>query len=41
MDNSVESTNKDFTDTNVQVQGVQEADIIKTDGDYIYYLEEI
>ena len=41
VDNSVESTNKDFTDTNVQVQGVQEADIIKTDGDYIYYLEEI
>ena len=41
VDNSVESTNKDFTDTNVQVQGVQEADIIKADGDYIYYLEEI
>lgn len=38
VDNSVESTNKDFTDTNVQVQGVQEADIIKTDGDYIYYI---
>ena len=38
--NAVDSTssNKDFTDTNVQVQGVQEADIIKTDGDYIYYI---
>ena len=41
VDNSVESTNKDFTDTNVRVQGVQEADIIKTYGDYIYCLEEI
>ena len=29
VDNSVESTNKDFTDTNVQVQGVQEADTLK------------
>jgi len=28
---------RDFIDTNVQVQGVDEADIIKTDGDYIYY----
>ncbi|MFZ3591368.1 beta-propeller domain-containing protein [Bacillus sp. DJP31] len=26
----------DFTDTNVQVQGVDEADIVKTDGTYIY-----
>ncbi|PIQ77653.1 hypothetical protein COV82_03160 [Candidatus Peregrinibacteria bacterium CG11_big_fil_rev_8_21_14_0_20_46_8] len=26
----------DFTDTNVQVAGVDEADIIKTDGEYIY-----
>lgn len=27
---------KDFSDTNVQVEGIQEADIIKTDGKYIY-----
>ncbi|MDR1533219.1 MAG: beta-propeller domain-containing protein [Clostridiales bacterium] len=27
----------DFSATNVQVQGVDEADIIKTDGQYIYY----
>ena len=26
----------DYSDTNVQVAGVQEADVIKTDGDYIY-----
>lgn len=28
----------DFSDTNVQVAGVDEADIVKTDGDYIYYI---
>lgn len=28
---------RDFIDTNAQVNGVSEADIIKTDGDYIYY----
>ncbi len=27
---------KDYSDTNTQVEGVQEADIIKTDGEYIY-----
>ena len=27
---------KDYSDTNNQVEGVQEADIIKTDGEYIY-----
>jgi hypothetical protein len=30
-------TKNDFVDTNVQVQGVQEGDVIKTDGDFIYY----
>ena len=29
----------DFSDTNIQVDGVDEADIIKTDGRYIYVLE--
>lgn len=29
---------KDFSDTNVQETGVDEADIIKTDGEYIYIL---
>ena len=28
----------DFSDTNVQVQGVDEADIIKTDGEYLYMI---
>lgn len=28
----------DFSETNIQVQGVDEADIIKTDGNYIYYV---
>lgn len=28
----------DFSDTNLQVAGVQEADIIKTDGEYVYAL---
>jgi uncharacterized secreted protein with C-terminal beta-propeller domain len=32
-----ESTS-DFSETNTQVQGVDEADIIKTDGQYIYYV---
>ena len=30
--------NKDYSKTNVQVEGVDEADIVKTDGEYIYYL---
>ncbi|PKM91708.1 hypothetical protein CVU82_00680 [Candidatus Falkowbacteria bacterium HGW-Falkowbacteria-1] len=30
----------DFSLTNVQVQGVDEADIVKTDGSYIYYVSE-
>ena len=28
----------DYSKTNVQVEGVDEADIVKTDGNYIYYL---
>ena len=32
------STSKDYSKTNIQVEGVDEADIIKTDGDYIYSL---
>lgn len=28
----------DYSKTNVQVEGVDEADIVKTDGDYIYYI---
>lgn len=32
------TTDKDHSTTNVQVENVDEADIIKTDGDYIYYI---
>lgn len=31
-------SNADYSTTNVQVEGVDEADIVKTDGDYIYYI---
>ena len=31
-----EQGNADFSETNIQVEGVDEADIIKTDGEYIY-----
>ncbi len=30
----------DYSETNVQVKGVDEADIVKTDGDYIYYIAD-
>lgn len=33
-----EKSTPDYSDTNLQVAGVQEADIIKTDGEYIYAL---
>ena len=35
---SMDSGNVDFSETNVQVKGVDEADIVKTDGSYIYYI---
>ena len=31
---------KDYSKTNIQVEGVDEADILKTDGDYIYSISE-
>jgi uncharacterized secreted protein with C-terminal beta-propeller domain len=34
--NSKAESNGDYSTTNVQVQGVDEADIVKTDGEYIY-----
>lgn len=34
-----ESTNSNYSATNIQVAGVDEADIIKTDGNYIYLLD--
>ena len=35
---AVMDSNVDYSGTNVQVKGVDEADIVKTDGNYIYYL---
>ncbi len=35
---STTTTSKEHSTTNVQVENVDEADIIKTDGDYIYYI---
>lgn len=34
--NKAENKSKDYSGTNVQVQGVDEADVVKTDGEYIY-----
>ena len=34
------SSTKDFSTTNIQVENVDEADITKTDGDYIYSISE-
>lgn len=34
------TSNKDYSTTNIQVENVDEADIIKTDGDYIYSISE-
>ncbi len=46
LEDSVKSTTKSdavsesYSETNTQVQGVDEADIVKTDGKYIYYIVE-
>lgn len=36
----VASTSRDFSTTNNQVAGVDEPDIMKTDGKYFYYVNE-
>ncbi|WGM89192.1 MAG: beta-propeller domain-containing protein [Candidatus Bathyarchaeum tardum] len=36
----VEPTAADYSETNVQVEGVDEADIVKTDGEYIYVVSD-
>ena len=38
--NSEEDGSNDFSTTNIQVENVDEADIIKTDGEYIYSLSD-
>ncbi len=35
---SVKGYSDDYSETNIQVEGVDEADIVKTDGKYIYFL---
>jgi inhibitor of cysteine peptidase len=35
---SSSSKSSDYSATNIQVEGVDEADIVKTDGEYIYYV---
>lgn len=39
--NQVNGGESDYSQTNIQVEGVDEADIVKTDGNYIYILQEI
>lgn len=34
-----ETPNDDYSDTNSRTEGVGEADIVKTDGEYIYYID--
>ena len=34
------SASKDYSTTNVQVQGVDEADVVKTDGEYVYQVNK-
>lgn len=38
--NTSGNSSKDYSKTNIQVEGVDEGDIIKTDGDYIYLSNE-
>ncbi|WDC85576.1 beta-propeller domain-containing protein [Caloramator sp. mosi_1] len=38
LDSKAQSTSREHSNTNVQVQGIDEADIIKTDGNYIYVI---
>lgn len=40
IDGSLSNSAANFSDTNIQVAGVQEADIVKTDGKYIYASSE-
>ena len=37
---SIKSSSKEYSTTNIQVENVDEADITKTDGDYIYSISE-
>ncbi len=41
MTMGIESSNKDYSSTNIQVAGVDEADTVKTDGQYIYTISSM
>ena len=38
--NTLEVSEKQYSETNIQEENVDEADIVKTDGNYIYYLSD-
>ena len=38
LNDTTNNLNEDYSSTNIQVQGVDESDIVKTDGEYIYYV---
>lgn len=40
LNTTSKATNSDYSTTNVQVQGVDEADIVKTNGKYIFYCKD-
>ena len=40
MPGETEVSKNDYSDTNAQVEGIAEADIVKTDGEYIYILSK-
>jgi inhibitor of cysteine peptidase len=40
VDSSSGKSSSEYSQTNVQVEGVDEADIVKTDGEFIYYVKE-
>lgn len=37
---TIEGTVSDYSETNIQVAGVDEADVVKTDGEYLYVVSE-
>lgn len=37
---SIKSSTSDYSTTNIQVENVDEADIVKTDGEYVYFISD-
>ena len=40
LESNTANTGSDYSETNVQVEGIDEADVVKTDGKYIYSLSD-